>query len=172
MDDEQKDFIAALMDKADEDQERASQVITQLEAVSKRLQQEVREAAATGMQEALQGVHGDIGRARNVVIDLQRFSLWRAAWQHAIVSVVTIAIAVLAVRWYVPQPDEMKALRAERDQLQASIEDLSKRGARIVMTTCGKRLCIEASTDQGKSVIDWSRAWYADGVPLVIPKGY
>jgi hypothetical protein len=155
MDEEQKDFIAALMDKADEDQERASQVITQLEAVSERLQQEVREAAATGMQEALQGLHGGIERARNVVVDLQRFSLWRAAWQHVIVSVVTIAIALLAVRWYVPQPDEMKALRAERDQLQASIEDLTERGGHIQLSSCGnpgnkKRLCVLVDPAAGK----------------------
>jgi hypothetical protein len=79
---------------------------------------------------------------------------------------------VLAVWWYVPSVSEMSALRAERDQLQASIEDLSRRGGRIVMNSCGGRLCIEASTDQGKSVIDWRGAWHAHGVPLVIPKGY
>jgi hypothetical protein len=173
MEDETQELrIAALLDAADAEQARVREAITDLEAVGRTLQQEIRSVAVSSMREALKDLQGDIHQARGVVRDLQRLSLWRAAWQHVWVALVAIAVTLIAVWWYVPRVSEMKDLRAERAQLQASIEDLSRRGGRIVMNTCGGRLCIEASTDQGKSYIDWQGAWHAHGVPLVIPKGY
>lgn len=45
---------------------------------------------------------------------------------------------------------EKAQLRAEKAELEANIADLKKRGGKkIQMTTCGGRLCIEASPDQG-----------------------
>jgi hypothetical protein len=41
-----------------------------------------------------------------------------------------MAIALLGVRFYAPPLSEIAARRAERDQLEASIADLTKRGAR------------------------------------------
>lgn len=43
--------------------------------------------------------------------------------------VAAVAIAFLAVWWYVPPLAEIAERRAERDQLEASIEDLTKSGA-------------------------------------------
>lgn len=65
---------------------------------------------------------------------------------------------------------------SEIEQLQANVVALEKRGGKIVMNTCGKRLCIAASPDQGTnetgrlmSLGSWT---LSDGTPLVIPKGY
>jgi hypothetical protein len=44
-----------------------------------------------------------------------------------------------AVYAYVPSKSEMEALRTERTQLQASIEDLAKHGARLKYMTCGEK---------------------------------
>jgi hypothetical protein len=58
-------------------------------------------------------------------------------------------------------------------ELQVSIEDLEKRGARIKIGNCDGRLCVTVNTDQGQSHVDWRGAWHApDGEPMVIPKGY
>jgi hypothetical protein len=57
--------------------------------------------------------------------------------------------------WYVPTVGEMSALRSERDQLQASIEDLNQRGGRIKLNSCGnsgdrKRLCVLVDQTAGR----------------------
>ena len=59
--------------------------------------------------------------------------------------------------------------------LQANVTALEKKGGRIVMTTCGGRLCIEASSNQGPNSPQWTGAgWknHENGVQLVIPRGY
>jgi hypothetical protein len=47
---------------------------------------------------------------------------------------------------------EITALRAEREQLQASIEDLNRRGAKISLKSCGpgKRLCVLVDQSAGR----------------------
>jgi hypothetical protein len=47
------------------------------------------------------------------------------------VAAVAMAIALLAVWWYVPPLSQIRALRAEQAQLEASIEDLHQRGAKV-----------------------------------------
>jgi hypothetical protein len=79
------------------------------------LQREVR-GAAKGAEAALAELKLPIHQAGEVLIDLQRLSLWRADWQHAIVAVVAMVIALLAVWWYVPPLSEITARRAERDR--------------------------------------------------------
>ncbi len=71
---------------------------------------------------------------------------------------------------YVHSVGEMNSVRAERAQLQASMEELCKRGGKLVMNTCGGRLCMAANTDQGLSSVNWHGAWQVDGVPMVIPQ--
>jgi hypothetical protein len=49
----------------------------------------------------------------------------------------------------------LSALRSERDQLQASIEDLTQRGGRIKLNSCGnswerKRLCVLVDQTAGR----------------------
>lgn len=64
--------------------------------------------------------------------------------------------------------EERQALLAQVTELQAGVAALKKRGGRIVMNSCGGRLCIEASRDQDDG-------WHTtDGrnVTLVIPNGY
>jgi len=78
------------------------------------------------------------------VIDLQRLSLWRAAWQHAMVALVAIVITLVAVWWYVPSVSDMQALRAEKAQLEGPIADLEQRGGKLKISHCGpeRRLCV------------------------------
>ena len=143
-DEEQELKIAALIDAADAAQARALEAIDALNATSVRLQQAVAQAARVSMQEALQSLHGELERAQHVVIDLQRLSLARAAWQHAWVALVAIAITLLAVWWYVPSVGDMQALRTEKAQLEASIAELAQRGGKLQISHCGPehRLCV------------------------------
>jgi hypothetical protein len=71
-----------------------------------------------------------------------------------------LAVVIIAVWFYLPSKSEMKTLRAERAQLQATIEDLAKRWARIKLDNCGGRLCVAVNIDQGQSHVDWRGAWH------------
>jgi hypothetical protein len=85
-------------------------------------------------------------------------------------------------RFQVTELAEQKTrLQAEVAQLQTQVAVLAKKGARIKLATCGGRLCIEASSDQGKGEAkgrsnghQWSGPWKdkENGVALVIPNGY
>jgi len=136
--------IAALIDAADAAQARALEAIDALNATRAGLQQAVAQAARASTQEALKSLHGELEHAQRVVVDLQRLSLWRAAWQHAMVALVAIVVTLVAVRWYVPSVSDMQALRTEKSQLEASIADLEQRGAKLQISRCGpeRRVCV------------------------------
>jgi hypothetical protein len=164
--------IALLIAAFDQERENTAQATAALRQVIAGLGEKVESATGVAVGKALTTLRREADLAAQAMQQLRRLTLWQSAWRHVTTALCAMAITVLAVWWYVPTVGEISALRSERDQLQASIEDLSQRGGRIVMNSCGGRLCIEASTDQGKSVIDWRGAWHAHGVPLVIPKGY
>jgi hypothetical protein len=58
---------------------------------------------------------------------------------------------------------------------RSNVSALEKKGGRIVMTTCGGRLCIEASSNQGAGAEQWKGGNWSNketSVQLVIPRGY
>ncbi|MGA7539546.1 MAG: hypothetical protein WBW93_12360 [Steroidobacteraceae bacterium] len=166
MDDEAQELkIAALIDAADAAQARALETIEALNATRAGLQQAVAQAARASTQEALKSLHGELERAQHVVIDLQRLSLWRAAWQHVMVALVAIVVTLVAVWWYVPSVNDMQALRAEKVQLEASIADLEQRGGKLQISHCGpeKRVCV---------AVDDYAGIYGKDADYRIAKGY
>jgi len=93
--------------------------------------------------------------------------------------VAVLLAAWLAVWWQRHQVESLSeqkaALLGEVAQLQANVAALEKRGGRIVLKTCGGRLCVEASSNQGEGAEKWKGAVWSNkenGVQLVIPRGY
>jgi len=101
---------------------------------------------------ALTDLNQDIQNAGRTLKQLQWFSLWQTSLPHLMVALAAIAVTLIAVWWYVPTVAQMTALRAEHAQLEASIEDLHNRDARIELNTCGsaKRLCVLVDTIAGQ----------------------
>jgi hypothetical protein len=73
---------------------------------------------------------------------------------------------------------EKAELAADVAQMQANVTALEKKGGRIVLNTCGARLCIEASSNQGTDdggkqfpIGSWKTTDGRKG-SLVIPRGY
>jgi hypothetical protein len=102
---------------------------------------------------------------------------WVAVAAGGLVGVCLVAYASLA--WQLHQigslRDEKAKLAADLAQLQANVVALEKKGGRVVMTTCGGRICIEASSNQGQGAEDWKGANWSNketGVQMVIPRGY
>jgi hypothetical protein len=81
--------------------------------------------------------------------------------------------AVIAAAWlYLPSKSEMESLRTEREQLQASIENLSNHGARLKSSMCGaagetKRFCVLIPAHS----MTWNSADTKEAV-YVVPVGY
>lgn len=151
MDDEDRKIgmlIAAFHDQS----RQLEQTIKALGQAGSQLRNAVRLSAKESVEAALAELRSPIHQAGKALIDLQGLSLWRAAWQHVMVAAVAMAIALIAVRWYVPPLSQITALRTEQAQLEASIQDLQQRGARIQLNTCGptKRLCVLVDTYSGQ----------------------
>ncbi|MEO7205663.1 MAG: hypothetical protein ABI145_02485 [Steroidobacteraceae bacterium] len=158
MDDEARK-IGMLIAAFDEEHARLQSAIEALSRSGTQLRLEVKSAAREAVDTALAGLHPHIDRAGKTLVDIQRISLWRATWQHVMVAVVAIAITLLAVWWYVPPLSEISRLQTERDQLQASIEGLNKRGARMKLFGCGptKRLCVLVDRTAGTFGVDGNK---------------
>jgi hypothetical protein len=92
----------------------------------------------------------------------------------ALVGVLTLLVFIGIGRWWISSDlREIRALQAEKVELQATVDDLAKRGGRAKLTTCGGRLCIEASSNQGEGYEQWAAPWKsAAGANMVILRGY
>lgn len=103
---------------------------------------------------------------------------FKAAASVAGVGLVMVLAMYGLGRFMLPSEADIQRLRAEKADLEASIADLNKRGAKIKFNDCDGRLCIEASSNQGKDAKGNPTpmgAWRTtDGrdVALVIPRGY
>jgi hypothetical protein len=168
MDDETRK-IGMLIAAFDAEHERLKIAILGLQKVGGQLAGEVGSAAQGAMAKALAQLNADVEKASQTLVDLQGLSLWRAALQHVIVAVVAIATTLLAVWWYVPPAAEIAERRAEREQLQASIDELVSKGGRLKTSVCGdqKRLCVMIPN----RATTWASVQNKDQV-YVIPVGY
>lgn len=163
--------------------------IEALQNTSKSLQKATGDAAAKAVAETLgkapktaQTAFDAATGALNVAAGKVRTAGAWLTWQFAVVFILVGAAAVATNyaigRFTLPDRAEIDALRSEKAELEATIADLHKRGAKIKINTCGGRLCIEASTNQGNDAAGNSApmgSWLtSDGrkVPLVIPRGY
>lgn len=167
--DSQETKIAVLIAAFDTEHGRVQGAITALNQTGEQLKREVSSAAKAAVQAALKDLNADIEKASKVLTDLQGLSLWRASLQHLAVAVVAMAIALLGVWWYVPSQSDITARRAERAELQASIDDLTKRGAKMKTIACGpkSRLCVLVDRAAGTFGVAGNK----DDVYMIV-KGY
>jgi hypothetical protein len=167
--DSQETKIAALIAAFDTEHVRAQGAISAIYRAGEQLKLDMSGAAKVAVQAALKDLNADIEKASRVLTDLQGLSLWRASLQHLAVAVVAMAIALLGVWWYVPSQSDIAARRAERDELQASIDDLTRRGAKMKTIGCGpkSRLCVLVDRAAGT----FSVAGNKDDVYMIV-KGY
>jgi len=103
---------------------------------------------------------------------LRRQSTLRVAGVTAGCSFGILA-AVIAAAWlYLPSKSEMESLRTEREQLQASIDNLSNHGGRLKFSMCGtagetKRFCVLIPAHS----MTWNSTDTKEAV-YVVPVGY
>lgn len=169
--------IAALLDQADVEHARVREAITDLQATGVTLQKDVTSAAGRAVKNAFTELQKDIERARGA---MKWFSYrWVVIVGLSLLGLGSLAVGLIwaSLAWQrhevLQLTEQRTAIEADIAEMQVTQATLAKKGARIKPTTCGGRLCVAVSTDQGESHVDWTGAWHSpDGTPLVIPKGY
>ena len=136
------------------------------------------EVAAKALGEAakpvLASLSGVVQAASEVEGSMRSAGAW-FAWKWVAVAaggLAGVCLVTYAALWwqmyeFTSVSDQKAALEIEVTQLRANVAALAKKGGRVVMRTCGGRLCIEADPDQDKGWVNKDT-----GVGLVIPKGY
>ena len=146
------------------------------------------ETAATALETALNPIlenfSGVIENTTEAGKAISQASAW-FSWKWVILfaagffGVCLMAYASLAWQFHeVHDLRQQKAtLSAEIPRMQATVAELAKRGGNVVWSTCGGKLCFEASSNQGTysngnpiSIGGWTTN--RGNIPLVIPKGY
>lgn len=139
------------------------------------------ESAAKALGEAVKPVIGSLSgvvqAASEAEGSMRNAGVW-FAWKWVAVAAGGL-VGVCLVAWQLHQvsslQEEKAALAVDVAQMQVNVSALEKKGGRIAMTTCGGRLCIEASSNQGAGAEQWKGGTWSSkesGVQLVIPKGY
>jgi type II secretory pathway component PulL len=137
--------------------------------------------AAEPLTQDMRAVTSSAGAAARQAAAAARFLSWRIPMIGAGCVVAVALFSWIAVAWLEHRVDALGAqqtqLAAQIEQEQANVAALDKRGGRVHWTTCGSRLCFEASGNQGTAQ-DGNPVqlggWTADGgkIMLVIPRGY
>lgn len=190
MTDETQLKIYGLIDVAEQQQAELSAAIKALRAEREALRAEVSvtvrqslvgasQTAATALETAtapilnrLTSITTAAAQAEDTLKDAAAWFAWKwvAVAAGGLVGVCLVAYASLG--W---QMHQIESLSEQKAELDANVALLEKRGGKIKINNCGGRLCIEASTSQGKGKTDWRGTWQTtDGneTPLVIPRGY
>lgn len=185
----QQDAASGAINDLAKEREQLSAAIEALQNTARSLQKATGDAAAKAVTETL----GQAPKTAQAAFNAAAGALDAAAgkvrtagawltWQFAVVFILVGSAAVATNyaigRFTLPDRAEIDALRSEKAELEASIADLSKRGGKLKFNTCGGRVCIEASSNQGKDVNgnpasmgSW-RTTDGRDVALVIPRGY
>ena len=166
-----------------------SATIEALQNTSKSLQKAAGDAAAKAVTETLAQVPktaqtafdaatGALDVAAGKVRTAGAWLTWQFAAVFILVGAAAVATNYAIGRFTLPDRAEIDALRSEKAELEANIEALTQRGARIKMSTCGPdhRRCIQITPQQGNGLgqANFQGSWTsADNKKhFVIPYGY
>jgi len=131
-------------------------------------------SAATALNTATTALADAADKVRNAGAWIS----WKFALVFALAGAAAVATNYAIGRFTLPDLAEIEALRSEKAELEANIEDLRKRGGKVKLDRCGptNRLCVEITPSQGADKVqsDFQGSWMStDGSRrFVIPKGY
>lgn len=103
---------------------------------------------------------------------------WKFALVFALAGAAAVTTNYAIGRFTLPDRAEIEALRSEKAELEANIEDLRKRGGKIKLDRCGpdNRLCVQITPKQGAAhgQADFQGSWVSNDrrQRFVIPQGY
>lgn len=181
----QQRAAAAAVDEMRQERKVLAATLHAIRHTSETLQKAVGEAAGHAVAESIgeapkaaaRAVNQAVGTLEDAAAKVRAAGAWvsvKTAAAVALVGVLTLLVFVGIGRWWISRDlQEIRDLQAQKIELQAAVDDLARRGGRAKLSTCGGRLCIEASTNQGEGYDSWSSPWKSNtGTNLVILRGY
>jgi hypothetical protein len=146
-----------LMESAQAHQKLAETHLEQLRAHTRDLDGVVRDEIRRTLVEELQMLSAESKRATEALQRIKRSAGVRVGLWSMVSALMCAGIPMAIMRWTMPSNSEIAALRTRRDELEASVLALERRGGRVDWRSCGEkaRLCVrvdrKASTYGEKS---------------------
>jgi hypothetical protein len=145
--------IAALFAAFEEINGRVDKVVGRFEQAVCGVDSAVRQSVREAVVQEVGGLSDHVMKAKASLEGLHRAANWRQLLHGAGWSVIAVLLAFFASWLYLPSSGEMSRLRAERQQLQASIDQLASRGGRSQLMPCGasnEHLCVRVDSALGR----------------------
>jgi hypothetical protein len=154
-----------LMESAQAHQRMAESHLERLRAHTQDLDGVVREEIRRTLVEELDELTAESRRAAQALKGMKRAAHLRGLVFSVATVLLSAAVPSGLAYWLLPSPPQIEALRARRDELQASIARLEQSGGRIDWRHCGEgaRLCIR---------VDRSAPSYGDKADYFVVKVY
>jgi hypothetical protein len=146
-------------------QQPAQAVIDSFGALTRGIDQVVRQEIRGALAEEFQALGGASRRAAEALEAVRRAASVRLALWVVTVALACASMPVIIAWSVLPTRAQLERLRAERDQLEGNIALLERRGANIDLRRCGpaSRLCVR---------IERSTPAYGSQADFLIVKGY
>jgi len=145
--------IAALFAAFEDINARVDGTVGRLERAVGNLDPAVRQAVRDTYAKELVGLAEQIKKTTASLEGLRRSADWRQVMLGAGLSVLVVLITLGGFWLFTPSPGEMNRLRAEEQQLQASIDLLASHGGRADLRKCGDgnaHLCVRVEPGLGR----------------------
>jgi hypothetical protein len=145
--------IAALFAAFEEINGRVDKAVGRLERAVSGVDPAVRQSVREAVAQEVGGLSEHVMKAKASLEDLHRAANWRQLLHGAGWSVTAVLLAFMASWLYLPSSAEMSRLRAEQQQLQASIDQLGSHGGRSQLMPCGaskEHLCVRVEPALGR----------------------
>lgn len=157
--------LGLLLESAQAHQTLAESTLGKLRAHVAELDGTVREEVRRTLLEELHIVSEDAQRAAQTLRGLRHAANLRMALWTLGMATLSCAVPLAAAYWTFPTRDEIAALSARRDQLTASVAQLTRAGGQIELRRCGssQRLCVR---------VDRKAPAYGEAGDFLVIKGY
>ncbi len=171
------------------DRQAVTHAAAQLASIQDSIRKSAGEAVGALVDQAVQGAAvaaaRALGQATQPVVDglseaaqaarhaegaIRQAGAWFAWKWVALAGAGTAGVCLVTLMAVWGLRDQVQDLRLERDELQATVDVLERKGGRLVLNDCGGRRCVEINPNQGaKKGAEWRGT---KGERYVIPTGY
>jgi hypothetical protein len=158
--------IAALFAAFEDINARVDGTVGRLERAVGQLDPTVRQAVRDTYAKELVGLAEQIKKTTASLEGLRRSADWRQLLLGAGLSVLVVLVTLGGFWLFTPSATEMSRLRAEEQQLQASIDLLASHGGRAELKKCGassEHLCVRVEPGLGR---------FGEGKDYFVIRGY
>ena len=154
-----------LLETAQSQQKLIAASLRQLKGHTQELDAIVREQIRRTLVEELAAVVDESARAVQALRTLERAAKLRFMVWTLAVTVLSGAATALPAWWLLPSSSQIAALRAQRAQLAAAVDDLAQRGGLIDLRRCGseQRWCVR---------VDRRAPAFGEQADFLVVKGY